>query len=123
MVYLSCSSRPMHELLNPNLLDISDLYEQEFVGMAVTADELTLDELLNTRSKLIKDIQSRLKGKISEYLRSLQNGEPDFSLLGFSEELENLPAIQWKLLNLRKLISENPKKHRTQTGELESLLK
>ena len=28
MVYLSCSSRPLHELLNPNLLDIADLYEK-----------------------------------------------------------------------------------------------
>jgi len=123
MVYLSCSSRPLHELLNPNLPDISDAYEKEFVGMVVTADDLTLDELLNTRNRLIKDIQSRLKGDISEYLRSLQNGKPDFSLLNLSEELVNLPAIQWKLLNLRKLMSENPEKHRAQTGELESLLK
>ena len=123
MVYLSCSSRPLHELLNPNLIDISGAYEKEFVGMAVNADELTLDELLNTRNKLIKDIQSKLKGEVSEYLRSLQNGRPDFSLLGLSEELENLPAIQWKLLNLRKLISDNPEKHLAQTGELEKLLK
>lgn len=122
MVYLSCSSRPLHELLNPNLINISDAYEKEFVGMVVNANELTLSELLNTRMRLIRDIQSKLNGNISEYLRSLQDGKPAFSLLGFSEELENLPAIQWKLLNLKKLISENPEKHLAQTVELEKLL-
>jgi predicted nucleotidyltransferase component of viral defense system len=122
LVYLSCSSRPMHELLNPNLLDISDSYEKEFVGMTVQSKELTLDELYMTRKMLIDDIQSRLVGNASDYLMSLQRSDPDFSLLNLSDNLESLPAIQWKLLNLRRLISGNPQKHESQTMELERLL-
>lgn len=121
LVYLSSSSRPPHELLNPNLLDIDNLYEKEFLGMPSEADKVALDILYETRKRLIEDVQSRLTGNVRDFLLSMQSGDPDFNYIGLPHAQE-LPAIKWKLLNIRKLISENPKKHASQTDELMKLL-
>jgi len=119
MVYLASSSRPPHELLNPNHINLTEAYKDEFVGM--TRQAVELHELLKTRSQLIKDIQSRLTGPIAEFLFGLQVGEPDFEVLGFSNASE-LPAVRWKLQNLNRLIENDPEKHKEQTGHLEKLL-
>lgn len=120
LVYAASSSRPLHELLNPNLIDISDSYEKELVGMP--KNPVSLEELFATRSKLIEDVQSRLKGNISMFLQSLQSGEPDFRLIGLPNAAD-LPAVKWKILNLRKLMADNPRKHTLQTSELIALCK
>ncbi len=72
MVYLASSSRPPHELLDPNHIDLTVAYKDEFVGM--TRRPVELDELLAVRMQLIKDIQSRLSGPIAEFLIGLQAG-------------------------------------------------
>jgi predicted nucleotidyltransferase component of viral defense system len=118
LVYAASSSRPLHELLNPNQIDISDRYEKELVGMP--QNPVGLQELYETRSNLIEDVQSRLRGNVLKFLQSLQTGEPDFSLIGLPNAAD-LPAVQWKVTNLRKLITDNPKKHSQQTSELLAL--
>jgi len=119
LVYVAGSSRPPHELLNPNQLDITDRYEKELMGMPTMP--VTLDELNEVRSSLIADIQSRLVGNVARFLQSLQAGEPDFDLIG-APDAANLPAVKWKVLNLKKLITSNPQKHSRQTLALMSLL-
>jgi len=120
LVYLSSSSRPPHELLNPNRLDMADAYEKELAGMPAAA--VSLEELFDVRSRLIRDIQSRLSGDTAEFLKSLQAGEPDFNLIGLSGA-GNLPAVKWKLINLHKLIKSDPKKHAQQTSAIVALMK
>jgi len=39
VVYLASHNRPINELLNPNLLDIKDMYEANFVGMTKNCSE------------------------------------------------------------------------------------
>ena len=118
LVYAASSSRPLHELLNPNQLDISDRYEKELVGMP--KNPVGLEELYEARSNLIEDVQSRLRGNVSKFLQSLQAGEPEFSLIGLPNAAD-LPAVKWKVMNLRKLITANPQKHSQQTSELMAL--
>ena len=118
LVYLSRSSRPAHELLKPNCIDLTQAYEREFLGMTDTS--VSLDTLTNTRDQLIADIQSRLDNKAQGFLRSLHEGTPDFTLIDLPNAGE-LPAVRWKVLNLQKLIKENPKKHDQQRKELENL--
>ena len=118
MIYAARSSRPLHKLLNPNQIDISDRYKKELVGMP--ENPVGLEELYKTRSNLIEDVQSRLTGNVSKFLQSLQTGEPDFSLIGLPNAAD-LPAVKWKVINLRKLIADNPKKHSQQTSELLAL--
>lgn len=44
LVYLASHNRPMHELLQPNYLDVRHLYEEEFLGMSRT--ELSYEILI-----------------------------------------------------------------------------
>lgn len=118
LVYVSSSNRPPHELLSPLPVPIKDLYMEEFSGM--TRERITQPELEAVRTRLFTDIKNRLTGNIATFLLSLHDAEPDFELIGLPEALY-LPAVQWKLLNLRKLKAENPKKHAQQRAMLETL--
>ena len=119
LVYAACSSRPMHELLAPNERDIDEDFAREFAGM--TVEPVNIDALLSARKRLIGDIQSRLDGDVAEFLCTLQAGEPDFSLIDLPQAAD-LPAIKWKILNLQKLIADNPDKHRVQTETLRAII-
>ncbi len=119
LVYAACSNRPIHELLAPNEKDIGEDFVREFAGM--TAEPINIDALLSARIRLIGDIQARLNGNAAEFLMTLQAAEPDFTLIGLPHAAE-LPAIKWKLLNLKKLMIDNPDKHRAQSELLNKLL-
>ena len=51
LIYVASSSRPAHELLDPNLIDLEQPYAREFEGM--TRTPVPLDTLLATRQRLI----------------------------------------------------------------------
>ena len=119
LIYIACSARPPHELLNPNPIDLNQPYAREFEGMTRTS--VGLDELLATREKLIVDIQARFDKNTERFLLSLHDGTPDFGAID-RPSATDLPAVRWKLLNLRRLIRENPKKHAEQRDELKRLL-
>jgi len=51
LFYLISHNRPIAEVLNPSLLNIRSVYEQDFVGM--TKENVTIESLLNTRDYLI----------------------------------------------------------------------
>lgn len=100
VVYLASGPRPMSELLSPNLLDISDIYHREFLGMTQLA--VSYEELISVREKLINTIQADLTSNERLFLVSIKEGNPDWSLLPM-EGLDNLPALQWKLINIKKM--------------------
>ncbi len=115
LIYVASSPRPAHELLNPNLADIEQSYAREFFGM--TKDPISLDLLIDVRTQLVDDIQSRLDENAQTFLLSLQDAVPDFQAIGLPQAAE-LPAVKWKLLNLQKLIADNPSKHAEQKALL-----
>lgn len=119
LVYAASSPRPMHELLQPRAKDIAPEFEREFLGMTETPIEL--DELHAVRDRLVGDIASRLTGPAAEFLRSLEAGEPDFALIGLADAVD-LPAVKWKVQNLKKRAEINPAKHAEQAAAVESLL-
>ncbi len=55
IVYLLSHSRPIHEVLKPNELDIKEVYEKEFMGM-VTQGDSSLEDLLSSRKRIIEEI-------------------------------------------------------------------
>lgn len=118
LIYTACSKRPPHEILNPNCKDIARSFEGEFAGMS--ADPVTLKELLQARIDLIGAVQNKLDARAKMFLLSLHDTEPDFASIGF-EKAGDLPAIQWKLHNLTRLKDANPKKHANLRGEIERL--
>lgn len=120
LVYAACSGRPLHELLAPNRVDIDRAFAQEFEGM--TIEHVPLETLLAARERLIDDIGARTTGAAAEFLLSVHDGEPEFGLIGLPAAAE-LPAIRWKLLNLRKLMIQNPQKHADQRQRLAAVFR
>jgi hypothetical protein len=118
LVYVASSPRPAHELLRPSLSNLDEPYAREFVGM--TTIPVTLDDLIATRARLIADIGARLDANAQRFLTTLHDGEPDFEAIGLPQAAD-LPAVRWKLLNLKKLAAENPDKHKVHREELEKL--
>lgn len=119
LVYVASSNRPPHELLQPTRLDISTAFHAEFEGM--TTESVSLTELLAAREQLVQDIQGRLDGPALDFLLTLHDGDPDFGSIGLPHAVE-LPAVRWKLLNLRKLREGNPEKHARQREVIEALI-
>lgn len=116
IVYLLSHPRPIIELLDPNKINISSMYETEFLGM--TNEEIALKTLLDSRDKLIKSINLSLSRKEKLFIISFKNKKPEWNLLGL-ENIENFPAIRWKQYNLAKMQEQ---KHKIALDKLRDFL-
>ena len=103
LVYLISSPRPIHEILMPNLKEISQTTFQDFQGMVNT--KVTQKDLINTREALINAIKNNLTDDEKHFLIGFKKLSPDWSLLDL-EQAKNLPSVQWKILNLKKMSEE-----------------
>ncbi len=99
IIYLISHDHSPHSLLDPMLRDISQDFEQNFVGM--TNEDITLDTLLETRGKLIANVIGNMPENHKAFLRSFYYRKPDWKLLGI-DGVEHLPAVRWRELNLDK---------------------
>ena len=113
---LLCSTRPMHELLQPNLIDQRTTFEQQFEGMSTI--DFSYDDFESTRNILTQEIAKSLNKKDKEFLLGFNNLEPDWSEYGF----QDFPSVKWKLINLEKLKRENPDKFELQLTKLSNVL-
>lgn len=86
----------------------------------MTIEAVSLDELKAARTRLTGDLLARLDENAMRFLLSLHDGEPDFEAIGLPQASE-LPAVRWKVLNLRKLKEQNPAKHAEQRREIEGI--
>lgn len=116
VVYLAGHNRPLHEVLFANKRELSFVYANEFQGM--TRSDISLDDLVSTQAFLLDQVPKRLTPVHREFLIGLASGEPDWSLLPFSH-IQELPALRWKLANLKKLKDTNHEKFNLQRAELE----
>lgn len=119
VAYLAAHNRPIHEVLFPNLRDVSGEYEGTFKGM--TAEPVALKALLAARERMVQELQAGLDAAEREFLVSLARNEPKWDLLGIAH-LEQMPGVRWKLENLGRLARANPKKLKSQAEDLERLL-
>jgi predicted nucleotidyltransferase component of viral defense system len=99
IVYLISHDHSPHSLLNPLLQDITQEFEQNFVGM--TNMPIELSTLLSAREKLINNITNQMPEHHKEFLQSFYSRKPDWNLLGLPGAA-NLPAVRWRELNLDK---------------------
>jgi len=100
VIYLASHNRPMSELLDPNLIDFGRVFEQEFAGMV--AEEVEYDDLVSVREALIDTVRSSMTEQEKRFLISIKKGQPDWALMPVAD-IEQLPGIQWKLINIRKM--------------------
>lgn len=105
VAYLAGHNRPVHEVLFSADAQFDAVYNNHFRGM--TREEIALDTLLQTRTQLKQDLPNALTSQHKDFLLSLVKGEPAWELMPFPN-LRDLPALKWKLLNLKKLKAAKP---------------
>lgn len=115
VVYLASHNRPIHEVLFPTMRDIQYEYDNNFDGM--TTQKVPIKALLDARERLLAEIQGGLRADEKAFLISLAAAQPEWDQLDIPH-LDQLPAIRWKLGNLRKLKDANPDKLQAQLQEL-----
>jgi hypothetical protein len=116
LLCLLCSDRPINEVISPNFQDQRSALENQFAGM--TDNEFSYEEYERIREKLVVTIHENLTDKDKEFLLSVKNTTPDWSIYDF----QHFPSINWKLQNLRKLKEKNPEKHKEQYEALKKKL-
>lgn len=102
----------MNELLNPNVQDLVPVFEKEFSGM--TVEQVEAKELNSILSRLPEMIVRLLNRDHKAFLMTFKEGNPDWNLMPISH-LKDLPAVQWKLQNIRKI---DGKKHQIEIKKL-----
>lgn len=114
--YLVSSGRLLVEIMSPNLTNQRPAFENQFSGM--TTEKFTFEDFENTRLFLIEKIQSALTLQDKNFLLGFEQGNPDWEIYDFSM----FPAVQWKLLNIQQLKTQNPRKFNEICNNLEKRL-
>ncbi len=112
--------KPIGELLNPVLKNQESAFDNQFAGMSTVS--FSYQDYEDTRASLIKTIDERISNNEKKFVLSFESGEPDWSLFPIPV-LKELPAVQWKLININKLKEQNLKKHKSKIDYLRSVLK
>ncbi|TSA44339.1 MAG: hypothetical protein D4R56_07305 [Deltaproteobacteria bacterium] len=116
IVYLISHDRPMVEVLDPGFADIRPVFEAEFRDM--TLEEVTCEDLEKTREQLVSMIARELTIQERQFIVSVKEGRPQWDLIGL-DGVQNLPAVQWKLLNIGRMA---PAKHQQALRKLKDYL-
>lgn len=100
VAYLAGHSRPVHELLFPKAKPLEPAFTNEFAGM--TRDAIDLDTLVRFQARLLEELPRQLTAAHREFLLTLVQGSPAWERMPM-QHLKELPALQWKLVNLARL--------------------
>ncbi|MCP3728386.1 nucleotidyl transferase AbiEii/AbiGii toxin family protein [Paraburkholderia sp. CNPSo 3272] len=98
--YPAGHNRPVHEVLFAKPHSLMHEYEAGLVGM--TVDEVSLAQLEAVQAQLHPDLPRGLNKDHREFLLPLVILDPDWALRPY-DHLQDMPAIRWKIENLRKL--------------------
>jgi predicted nucleotidyltransferase component of viral defense system len=119
VIYLASHGRTMAEVLEPTRKPLAEVFEAQFEGMARLP--VTVAELVAAREAMIRQIGNALTVAEKNFLLSVKLGEPDWGLLPIPH-LAELPALQWKLRNIRTLATEDPPRHEKLAARLREVL-
>ena len=120
ITFLLSHARPMGELIRPHLLGQHEAFENQFAGMTATPFFYATYEAV--RERLIADIFQSLTDDDRKFLLSFKKGEPLWNLIAI-DNLQHLPAVKWKLMNIQNLLKNNPSKHAEMLKALEEKLR
>lgn len=100
IVYLVSHGRPMHEVIDPVRKDIRAVFDADFQGM--TDEPVEYEALLDARERLIERLKTDISEREKKFILSVKETKPEWELLDLPG-IDKLPAIQWKLQNIRKM--------------------
>lgn len=116
----SGSDKPIIESLNPNSIDQREALDNQFEGM--TDEPFSYEDYQNARLNLIEIVNHGLTEEDKDFLISFEDGNPDWSKC-CAGDLSEYPSVRWKLMNISKLKSKNPSKHKEGIDKLIAYLK
>ena len=114
---LAAAQGNIHELLNPNFHDRRNAIQEQFAGMS--DENFTHEDHQSTLRRLVDAVREGLAEQDKAFLLSVVRAAPDWSIHDF----ERFPNVQWKQLNLRRLKTDNPQKHRRLLEQTEAALR
>lgn len=106
----------MIEILNPHPKNMIDVFEKEFKDM--TDKDVAYYDLDRARDKLVSMLRNELTTEERRFIVSVKEGNPKWEFFAL-KGVENLPAVKWKLLNIRKM---DPLKHQEAITKLRGYL-
>lgn len=119
IIFLLSHMRPINEILYPNLIDQRQAFDQQFSGM--TNISFSYEDYEATRIRLIEEIHKVLSEQDKTFLISFKSGDPLWNLFP-NPGISKLPAIRWKLQNIKQLKEKNFRKHKVLLEALENKL-
>lgn len=96
--------------------DIRKDFDRTFVGMQ--RESVNFERLRNVQEQLSKRLLENMTENDRQFLLSVKEGNPDWHALEIPH-LQKLPALKWKLLNIRKM---NAEKHKEAIRRLRNVL-
>lgn len=100
IIALLSHPRSIHEMLQPNFHNQKTAFANQFYGMSLRP--FTYRDFEDTREALLQIIHNLFTEDDKRFLISFKSGNPNWELIDI-ENLQKLPAIQWKLINIRKM--------------------
>ncbi|MGN0236693.1 MAG: nucleotidyl transferase AbiEii/AbiGii toxin family protein [Lepagella sp.] len=112
------SDRPIHESFSPNMIDQREAMEKQFVGMSDIP--FSYEEFEETRSNLIEGINNIITEEDKRFLINFEELSVDIENCPYSSFFK-YPSVKWKIQNLQKLKTINPKKLRSEADKLKRI--
>lgn len=78
-------------------------------------DTVDVAALEQARETLIATVQARIDDNVRGFLLSVEREAPEWERLGLPEQVRDLPAIRWKLLNLGKRTAKKARRRLQQS--------
>jgi hypothetical protein len=116
MFALLGSDKPFIESLAPHVINQQEALENQFRGM--TDIPFTYKNYETARKQLIVFVNTMLSEEDQAFLVSFEEGDTQWEKSAYSD-FRDFPSVQWKLLNIKKLKTQNLEKH---SRELKRLL-
>jgi hypothetical protein len=113
------SDKPFVESLSPNSINQQEALENQFRGM--TDIPFTYKNYETAREQLIAFINAMLNEEDKLFLASFEEGDPQWEKSAY-RDFRDFPSVQWKLLNVNKLKTQNPAKHRQEVDRLQRFI-
>jgi hypothetical protein len=107
--------RTVYDMLVTPSENLATRFEQQIPGL--TSKPVTIEDLEQTRKELLELLCRSLTDQHKQFLLSFMQLDPDWNLFPFPQ-LQNLPAMQLRLLDLHKIKLANPKKFKADEDEL-----
>ena len=114
------SDKPIIESLSPNIINQQLTLENQFRGM--TDIRFTYADYESARSQLITYVNVLLSEKDKSFLVGFEEGNPQWENSAYCD-FRDFPSVQWKLLNINKLKTKKPTKHKQEVDRLVSYFK